>query len=99
MLIGAVLFVLAAIIFNFLKGKEIKKTLILIAGEFGNHVSATSDYFGPDTVQFERDGTVFNGKIIIGGKSSDFNVSFDLPYIREKFFIRHKSFMADIRAD
>lgn len=96
--IAIFLFSLVIIIFDLWRINRRKNELMLVAEEFGTDVSAASGYFNPYTVRFERDGTVFDGTISIRKNSSDFIVSFDLPPIQEKFFIRHNSFSANINA-
>jgi hypothetical protein len=90
--IAILLLSLAIIAFDLWWRNRMKNELMLAAEEFGTNVFAECGYSSPYTVRFERDGTVFDGAIHIRSKSSDFIVSFDLPPIQEKFFIRHNSF-------
>ena len=96
--IAIILFSLVIILFDLWRIKRRKNELTLVAEDFGTDVFADSGYFSPYIIRFERHGIIFDGVISIRKSSSDFIVSFDLPLIQEKFFIRHNSLLAGVNA-
>ncbi len=69
-----------------------------IASRFGKAISVSAD-----ALRFERNETIFNGKIksVESGDigSTEFEVRFNLPNLQEKFFIQHNSAFSKYAAD
>ncbi len=81
--------------FAFLLSKEqnlyIKSVIISVCEEFGEVI-----YSETQPIQFERDAVVFGAAVLKLKSASDFTATFDAPPNGEKFFIQHKSFLAEV---
>ena len=96
--IGILFLIAAVLIISRIIDNQSKTEVLLAAEKLGTNflISRNGGVLSDPVLQFEYNGTVFNGKIFMLKYHTHYRVDFDLPFIEEKFLIRTNSAWANL---